>query len=175
MFEGPVYTVLSPSLYSSCLWRKGWGLWRQNMAFSASPAEEVEISLEMRQKQGAAILNSLGGWCILLTWWQSTLSPYPWDRLSWQWHIPAVGLSHFQPPIWCGIMLHSVTNILLQHILHVQDLYLSRSSICLAVMGWLSLKLLTSMWKTLQRKMSETGKQTAVLWAQTREEIDSSS
>lgn len=66
MFEGPVYTVLCPSLYSSCLWRKGWGLWRQYMAFSASPGEELDISLKMWQKKGMVILNSCG-WVVCST------------------------------------------------------------------------------------------------------------
>lgn len=44
--------------------------------------------------------------------------------------------------------------------------------LCLAVKGWLSLKMWTGTWKVLLRKVSEASKETTVLWAQMRKEMD---
>ena len=90
----------------------------------------------------------------------------PMGQAFWQQHLPAVGLSHFQPAIWCGGVVHtsqcdkcpSSPRSSHSGFVPQQKQYLS-----LAGMGWLSLKPLTSMWKTLLRKVSEAGKQTAVL------------
>lgn len=131
MFEGPVYTAFSPSLYLSYLWWKSWGLRRQNMFFSSSSPEEREISLEMRQRQGVVVLNSahlVGMNPVALSMGQA------FNRILAA-TSPSCGSFPFSACYVVCYTLHSVANALLHHVLHGQDLYLSRSNIY-ALQAW---------------------------------------
>lgn len=167
MFKGPLYRVLSPSLYMSHLWWKGWRLWKQNMSFSSSSPEE--ISLELRQKQRWYWILVGGYMVFLLTWsgWKLCL----WGRLSWQRHLPAVCLSCFQPAVWCSavVLISQLANALLHHLPHTQNLYLGRR-IIYTMQSWDGF--LSSHWPACG-KVSEVSKENTVLWTQMKEEVDS--
>lgn len=167
--------VLSPSLCSSHLRWKSWGLWKQNMSFSSSAPEELEISLETRERQGVVILNS----CVWVMYSTDLVRMNPITLPMGQAFLaatsPSCGSSHFQPAVWCGGVVHTSQCDKCPSLScssYPGFVPQQKQHLCLASMGWLSLKPLTSMWKTLLRKVSEAGKQTTVLWAQTREEMD---
>lgn len=100
----------------------------------------------------------------LLTWsgWKLCL----WDR---QRHLPALCLSCFQPAVWCSavVLTSQLANALLHHIPHSGSVPWQKHY---PMQSWDSF--LSSHWPACG-KVSEAGKENTVLWAQTREEVDS--
>lgn len=135
MFKGPVYTVLYPSFYLSHPWWKGLGLWKQNMSFSSSSPEELEISLELRPRQGLAILNS----CVWVVYSAGLVRmnaiALPTEQTFSAVKSSSCGSFPFSACYMVWWLCYSVSNVFLHHLLHTQDLCHSRSNIY-ALKAW---------------------------------------